>query len=44
MEVELISTIEQAAKENAEFTLPARKLLDICRALPEGAKIGRAHV
>ncbi|MBM2829767.1 MAG: polymerase subunit beta [Gammaproteobacteria bacterium] len=39
MEVELISTIEQAAKENAEFTLPARKLLDICRALPEGAML-----
>ncbi len=39
MEVELISTIELGAKENAEFTLPARKLLDICKALPEGATL-----
>ncbi|MBI4005161.1 MAG: DNA polymerase III subunit beta [Gammaproteobacteria bacterium] len=39
MEVELISTIEMEAKENAEFTLPARKLLDICKAIPEGATL-----
>lgn len=37
MEVELVFTIDHAEKEIAEFTLPARKLLDICRALPEGA-------
>lgn len=34
MEVELISTIKQGLKEEREFTVPARKLLDICRALP----------
>lgn len=36
MEVELIARIEQGG-EQAEFTLPARKLLDICRALPESS-------
>jgi len=35
MEVELICTINQTTKEEREFTVPARKLLDICRALPE---------
>ena len=39
MEVELVSVINQVVKENAEFTLPARKLLDICKALPEGAEL-----
>lgn len=35
MEVELIVTIPFDGSEEAEFTLPARKMLDICRALPE---------
>ena len=35
MEVELVSTINQSTKEERGFTVPARKLLDICRALPE---------
>jgi DNA polymerase III subunit beta len=39
MEVELISSIEQKNKENTEITLPARKLLDICKALPENAEL-----
>lgn len=39
MEIELVSTIKQTLKEEQEFTLPARKLLDICRALPEGANL-----
>ena len=38
MEVELISRINQGG-EQAEFTLPARKLLDICRALPESSSL-----
>ena len=37
MEVELIYNIKQGANEESEFTLPSRKLLDICRALPEGS-------
>ena len=39
MEVELVATVEQDLGESGETTLPARKLLDICRALPEEAEI-----
>ena len=35
MEVELICTINQTTKDEREFTVPARKLLDICKALPD---------
>ena len=37
MEVELHVSIQAPAESEAEFTLSARKLLDICRALPEDA-------
>lgn len=37
MEVELIVTFPFECDQEAEFTLPARKMLDICRALPETA-------
>ena len=40
MEVELVATIPGQFAEPGEITLPARKLLDICRTLPEKAKIG----
>lgn len=39
MEVELITTTPTVADGKGEITLPARKLLDICRALPEDAEI-----
>ncbi len=39
MEVELVSSIKLKTQGKAELTLPARKLLDICRALPEDASI-----
>jgi len=39
MEVELVSIMKLAESKEAEFTLPAKKLLDICRALPEEADI-----
>ena len=39
MEVELTSMTKLKGGKDAEFTLPARKLLDICRALPEEADI-----
>jgi len=39
MEVELVTTIKLPVKEDAEFTLPGRKFLDICRALPDGATL-----
>jgi len=39
LEVELVASAEVAAKQDGEITVPGRKFLDICRALPEGAKI-----
>ena len=41
LEVELIGqvTFVNSLKENLKLTLPGRKLMDICRALPEGAPI-----
>jgi DNA polymerase-3 subunit beta len=39
MEVELVAQTEVSASEQGEVTVPARKLLDICRALPEGANV-----
>ena len=39
MEVELIVTMDLQLNQTGELTLPARKLLDICRALPQGAKL-----
>ena len=37
MEVELIVTFPFECDQEAEFTLPARKMLDICRALPDAS-------
>ena len=34
LEVELISTTSVSSTDNGSFTIPGRKLLDICRALP----------
>ncbi len=39
MEVELVADAIVEVQEKGEVAVPARKLLDICRALPEGAKI-----
>ncbi|NND43956.1 MAG: DNA polymerase III subunit beta [Xanthomonadales bacterium] len=39
MEVELISSVDANVGQEGEITVPARKLLDIVRALPDGAKI-----
>lgn len=39
LEVELRTTAPADANGTAEFTVPARKLLDICKALPEGAPV-----
>jgi DNA polymerase III subunit beta len=39
LEVELISKVTSSALELGRIVLPARKLLDICRALPNGASI-----
>jgi DNA polymerase-3 subunit beta len=39
MEVELVSSIAANVKQGGEITIPARKLVDIVRALPDGAGI-----
>ena len=39
LEVEIINTCEIENTENGDTTLPARKLLDICKALPEGSNL-----
>ena len=39
LEVEMINTCHIENTENGETTLPGRKLLDICKALPENSNI-----
>jgi DNA polymerase III subunit beta len=39
LEVELVASIDVPVEKGGEITVPGRKLLDICRALPEGAAI-----
>jgi len=40
LEVEIIGRVHlEQAGESGEITVPARKLVDICRSLPDGAKI-----
>ena len=39
LEVELIGRLEVAGSESGEITVPARKMVDICREIPEKADI-----
>ncbi|HET7569978.1 MAG TPA: DNA polymerase III subunit beta [Gammaproteobacteria bacterium] len=39
LEVELTASTALACEDGGEVTVPGRKLLDICRALPEGATV-----
>jgi DNA polymerase III subunit beta len=39
LEVELVATAEVEVEKGGDITVPGRKLLDICRALPEGATL-----
>ena len=39
MEVELIATVDATVEKEGEITVPARKLLDIVRMLPDGVTI-----
>ncbi|MGB5491341.1 MAG: DNA polymerase III subunit beta, partial [Woeseiaceae bacterium] len=39
LEVELVATAEIEAESGGEITVSGRKLLDICRAVPEGTEI-----
>jgi DNA polymerase III subunit beta len=39
LEVELVASSQADVQRNGEITVPGRKLLDICRALPEDSEI-----
>lgn len=39
LEVELVATSELNVDSDGEVTVPGRKLLDICKALPDGASV-----
>lgn len=39
LEVELSTKAQAYADSDMEFTLPARKLIDICKALPDGSEL-----
>jgi DNA polymerase III subunit beta len=39
LEVELVAALSVAVEKGGEITVPGRKLLDICRALPDGAQV-----
>lgn len=39
LEVEMVATLEVESDENGDITIPARKFMDLCRTLPDGAKI-----
>lgn len=39
LEVELVARLEVSDAEAGEVTVPARKLMDICRELPDGADV-----
>ncbi len=39
LEVEMRARIDQVVDETGEVTIPARKLVDICKALPDGATV-----
>jgi DNA polymerase III subunit beta len=43
LEVEVITKLSVVNSDEGALTLPARKLLDICRALPEDTKINIKH-
>ncbi|CAK0762235.1 beta sliding clamp [Gammaproteobacteria bacterium] len=42
LEVELVGKVPLVAAEPGRITVPARKLLDICKAFPEGMEVGVA--
>ena len=39
LEVELVATLDMELEDQGSTTIPARKLLDICRSLPDHSKI-----
>lgn len=39
LEIELVARVDHVAEEPGEITVPARKLMDICKALPDSAEL-----
>jgi DNA polymerase III subunit beta len=39
LEVELVASVDVTVDKGGDITVPGRKLLDICRALPDGAMV-----
>jgi DNA polymerase III subunit beta len=39
LEVELVASVEVSVQSAGDITVPGRKLLDICRALPDGVNV-----
>ena len=39
LEVELVASLDTTLSDSSDTTIPARKLLDICRSLPDQAKL-----
>lgn len=39
LEVEMVATTEVVCDEDGDITLPARKFMDLCRTLPDGANL-----
>jgi len=39
LEIEMVSSVDNDSTEDFQTTIPARKLLDICKALPDGSVI-----
>ncbi|MFT5218912.1 MAG: DNA polymerase-3 subunit beta [Planctomycetota bacterium] len=39
LEIEMVARVVSSAEDDFQTTIPARKLLDICKALPEGSMI-----
>lgn len=42
LEIEMVANVNADSSEDFQTTLPARKLLDICKALPDGSSINFA--
>ncbi|MCP4287569.1 MAG: DNA polymerase III subunit beta, partial [Gammaproteobacteria bacterium] len=39
LEIEMVASLPSGGSEDFQTTIPARKLLDICKALPDGSSI-----
>ena len=39
LEIEMVASVNASSSEDFQTTIPARKLLDICKALPDGSEV-----